>query len=43
MKITTIINESDNKEYVLIDDENGNFTSMLKATYEATLAATPQN
>jgi hypothetical protein len=34
MKISTIINPSDNQEYVLIDDENGNFISMLKTVFD---------
>lgn len=34
MKITTVINESDGLEYVSIDDGNGNFTSMLKSTWD---------
>ena len=41
----TVITDSQGIEQVIIDRGNGDFTSMPKATYEATLAAnsaTPQ-
>ena len=34
-KVTFIVSELDGKEHAIIDKGNGEFTSMLKSTYEA--------
>ena len=38
-KVTFIKSDLDQTEYAIIDRGNGEFTSMLKSTYDATLAS----
>jgi len=37
-KVTFFIDQLDNIEYAIIDRGNGEFTSMLKSTYDKTIA-----
>jgi hypothetical protein len=37
--IEIVVSETTGEEYVVIDRENGEFTSMLKSTYDAQQAA----
>ena len=36
--VTFIVNEINNQEYAIIDRGNGEFTSMLKSTYDEMIA-----
>ena len=41
-KVTFIVSEIDGVEYAMIDRGNGEFTSMLKSTYDEMIANQPK-